>query len=129
MLNEYRFGTVENLNCFEDETIDILYFPITDSDNFPCGIKEKAEELIKEIINDYEKKGCKLDISALRLNARIISFFDNHKEWKNEISVLVADDMWDICTEKTYAISPDNGLYESFKKYFMEQLESKLFPK
>ena len=129
LFNKYGFRTVENSNCFEDETVDILYFPITDSADFPCDIRTKAEELIKEIILEFELNGCKLSILDSRLNARIISYMDSNKEWKNEISVLVASDDIDMWTEKTYIVNQNDGLYQSFKTYFMEQLENRLFTK
>lgn len=70
-----------------------------------------------------------LDISKLRLNARIIVFLDINGRWLNEISVVISDysaldDTW---IEEEYVIGCEDPLYESFKAYFMKRLGEILF--
>ena len=33
----FTFGKIERQNCFEDGTVNTLYFPVMDSDGFPKG--------------------------------------------------------------------------------------------
>ena len=123
MISDYRFENVEIQNCFEQGVTDIIYFPVIDSEDFPQEIRKKTEEIIDHIIHTN-----KLDISKLRLCARIIAYFDNNK-WLNEISVVISDysafdDTW---IEEEYSIGQEDSLYEPFKTYIMEQLEKILF--
>lgn len=130
MISRYRFEVIEGLNCFEDGVNNILYFPITDSEDFPREIREKAEEIIDGIIHAYElEKNCKLDLLKLCLNARIIVFIDRDGNWTKEISVLVSDSTGydDIWIEESYSVDTSDPLYEPFKIYFMKQLEERLF--
>lgn len=124
MLSNYKFEEIERQDCFEDGVNDILYFPVTDSKDFPPEIREKAEEIIGRIIHTYG-----LDISKLRLNARIIVFLDTYGKWQNEISIVISDySVFDgIWIEEEYIISQNDPLYEQFKTYFMKRLEEKLF--
>lgn len=130
MINTYQFGRVEDLNCFEDGVTNIVYFPVIDSLDFPKAIRDKAEEMIDSMIHIYEtENNCKLDLSKLCLNARIIAFVGNNGNWSYEIAVVISSNMEfdDLWIEKSYDISRNDCLYESFKEYFMEQLEKKLF--
>lgn len=131
MINLYQFGRVEDLNCFEDGATNIVYFPVTDSPDFPKSIRDKAEELIDSMIHTYEtENNCKLDLSKLCLNARILTFVGNSGNWSYEIAVVISgniEEIDDIWIERSYAISWDDLLYVQFKAYFMEQLEKKLF--
>lgn len=131
MIITYQFGRVEDLNCFEDDITNIIYFPVTDSLDFPKPIRDKAEEMIDSMIHTYEmENNCKLDLSKLCLNARIIAFVGNDGNWLYEIAVVMAgniEEIDDIWIERSYAISWDDLLYAEFKAYFMEQLEKKLF--
>lgn len=124
MLSDYKFEEIERQDCFEDGVNDILYFPVTDSKDFPPEIREKAEEIIGRIIHTYG-----LDISKLRLNARIIVFLDTNGKWQNEISIVISDySVFDgIWIEEEYIIGQNDPLYEQFKTYFMKRLEEKLF--
>lgn len=124
MIGDYKFGKVERQNCFEDGVNDILYFPIVDSNDFPSGIREKAEKIIERIVHTHG-----LDISKLRLNARIIVFLDTNGNWLNEISIVISDysaldDTW---IEEEYLIGHEDSLYEPFKAYFMKRLGEILF--
>ena len=124
MLSKYKFEEVERQECFEDGVNDILYFPITDSTDFPLEIREKAEEIIDCIIHTRD-----LDTSKLRLNARMIVFSDINGKWINEISIVISDystfdGTW---IEEGYIIEHDDPLYEPFKAYFMKRLEEILF--
>lgn len=131
MINTYQFGRVENLDCFEDGTINIVYFPVKDSLDFPKAIRDEAEEMIDSMIHIYEtENNCKLDLLKLCLNARIIAFVGNNDNWTYEIAVVISgniEEVDDIWIERSYAISRDDLLYVQFKAYFMEQLEKKLF--
>lgn len=131
MINTYQFGRVEDLDCFEDEITNIVYFPVTDSPDFPKAIRDKAEEMIDSMVHAYEtENNCKLDLSKLCLNARIIAFVDNNGYWSYEIAVVMAGsikEFYDIWFERSYAISRDDLLYAEFRAYFMEQLEKRLF--
>ena len=131
MINIYQFGRVEDQNCFEDGATNIIYFPVTDSPDFPKAIRNKAEEMIDSMVHAYEtENNCKLDLSKLCLNARIIAFVGNNGNWSYEIAVVISgniDEFDDIWIERSYAISRDNLLYVQFKAYFMEQLEKRLF--
>ena len=124
MLSDYKFEKVERQDCFEDDVNDILYFPVTDSKDFPPEIREKAEEIIGRIIHTYG-----LDISKLRLNARIIVFLDTNGKWQNEISIVISDySVFDgTWIEEEYIIGQNDPLYEQFKTYFMKRLEEILF--
>lgn len=117
---------------FEDGATNMIYFPvITDSQDFPKMIRDKAEEMIDSMIHAYKtENNCKLDLSKLCLNARIISFVGNGGNWSYEIAVVISSNIeepYDVWIERSYAISRDDFLYEQFKVYFMEQLEKKLF--
>ena len=131
MINTYQFGRVEDLNCFEDGATNILYFPVADSPDFPKVIRDKAEEMIDSMVHTYEtENNCKLDLSKLCLNARIIAFVGNNGNWSYEIAVVISgniEELYDVWSERSYAISRDDLLYAQFKAYFMEQLEKKLF--
>lgn len=131
MINTYQFGRVENLDCFEDDITNIVYFPITDSPDFPKAIRDKTEEMIGSMIHTYEtENNCKLDLSKLCLNARILTFVGNSGNWTYEIAVVISgniEEFDDIWIERSYAINWDDLLYVQFKAYFMEQLEKKLF--
>lgn len=124
MISNYRFEDIEIQNSFEDGVINTLYFPVTDSEDFPMAIRQKTEEIIAYIIHTH-----KLDISKLRLNARIIVYADKSGNWVNEISVVISDysasdDTW---IEEEYIIDEKDVLYELFKAYVMRQLEEILF--
>ena len=124
MISGYKFKEIEKLNCFEDETNSIFHFPITDSEEFPREIREKTEEIIESIVHAH-----KLDLSKLRLCARIILYSDRTGNWSNEISIVISDcstfdGTW---IEENYNIGHDDPLYEPFKAYIMKQLEEILF--
>ena len=79
MISKYRFGRIEDLNCFDDGVTNIIYFPVTDSPNFPKAIRDKAEAIIDSMVHAYEtENSCKLDLSKLCLNTRIIAFVGNN---------------------------------------------------
>ena len=124
MISNYRFEDIEMQNSFEEGVTDIIYFPVTDSEDFPTEIREKTEEIIDHIIHAH-----KLDISKLRLNARIIVYSDANCDWLNEISVLISDysafdDAW---IEEVYSIGHEDPLYAPLKAYVMKQIEEILF--
>lgn len=124
MISNYRFEDIEMQNSFEEGVTDMIYFPVTDSEDFPTEIREKTEEIIDHIIHAH-----KLDISKLRLNARIIVYSDANCDWLNEISVLISDysafdDAW---IEEEYSIGHEDPLYAPLKAYVMKQIEEILF--
>ena len=126
MISNYGFEDIEIQNSFEDRVTDIIYFPVTDSEDFPIEIREKTEEIINHIIHTH-----KLDISKLRLNARIIVYSDVNGNWLNEISVVISDysgdafdDAW---IEEEYSIGHEDPLYAPLKAYVMKQIEEILF--
>lgn len=124
MISNYRFEDIEMQNSFEDGVTDMIYFPVTDSEDFPMEIREKTEEIIDYIIHTH-----KLDISKLRLNARIIVYSDANCDWLNEISVLISDysafdDAW---IEEEYSIGHEDPLYAPLKAYVMKRMEEILF--
>ncbi len=105
----------------------MIYFPVTDSEDFPMEIREKTEEIIDRIIHTH-----KLDISKSRLNARIIVYSDADCNWLNEISVLISDyysagALEDAWIEEVYSIGHDDPLYVSLKAYVMKQIGKILF--
>ena len=130
MISGYGFGKTERQNCFEDGTVNTLYFPVMDSDGFPPEIRSKTGEIIENMLRAYEaENGCELDLSALCLNARMVVFMDKTGKWSYETAVVISgksgcDDVW---IEEDYSIKPEDHLYEIFRRYFMEQLESNLF--
>lgn len=126
MINNYRFEYIEMQNSFEEGVTEIIYFPVTDSEDFPTEIREKTEEILDHIIHTH-----KLDISKLRLNARIIVYSAANGDWLNEISVLISDyrasaidDMW---IEEVYSIGQEDPLYVPLKAYVMKRIEEILF--
>ncbi len=124
MISNYRFEDIEMQNSFEEGVTDMIYFPVTDSEDFPTEIREKTEEIIDHIIHAH-----KLDISKLRLNARIIVYSDANCDWLNEISVLISDysafdDAW---IEEEYSIGHEDPLYAPLKAYVMKRMEEILF--
>lgn len=125
MISNYRFEDIEMQNSFEEGVTDMIYFPVTDSEDFPMVIREKTEEIIDNIIHTH-----KLDISKLRLNARIIVYSDANGDWLNEISVLISDyysaldDAW---IEEEYSIGQEDPLYVPLKAYVMKQIGEILF--
>lgn len=127
MISNYRFEDIEIQNSFEDGVTDMIYFPVTDSEDFPMEIREKTEEIIDHMIHTDE-----LDISKLRLKARIIAYSDANYNWLNEISVMILDyysagafdDTW---IEEVYSIGREDSLYVPFKAYVMKRLEEILF--
>jgi hypothetical protein len=126
MISNYRFEDIEIQNSFEDGVTDMIYFPVTDSEDFPMEIREKTEEIIDYIIHTH-----KLDISKLRLNARIIVYSDINCNWLNEISVMIsdysADALDDAWIEEVYSIGHEDPLYAPLKAYVMKQVEEILF--
>lgn len=126
MISNYGFEDIEIQNSFEDGVTDIIYFPVTDSEDFPIEIREKTEEIIDYIIHTH-----KLDISKLRLNARIIAYSDVNCNWLNEISVMIsdysADALDDAWIEEVYSIGHEDPLYTPLKAYVMKQIEEILF--
>lgn len=124
MLSSYKFEEVERQDCFEDGVNDILYFPITDSKDFPREIREKAEEIIGRIVHTHD-----LHVSKLCLNARIVVFSDTNGKWLNEISIVISDSSAFDGTwiEEEYIISHEDSLYVPFKTYFMKQIEEIVF--
>lgn len=128
MLNRFKFEDVEMQNSFEEGVTDMIYFPVTDSEDFPTEIRKKTEEIIDHIIHAH-----KLDISKLRLNARIIVYSDANCDWLNEISVLISDDYYsadafdDAWIEEEYSIGHEDPLYAPLKAYVMKQIEEILF--
>ena len=126
MISNYRFEDIEIQNSFEEGVTDMIYFPVTDSEDFPMEIREKTEEIIDYIIHTH-----KLDISKLRLNARIIVYSDANCDWLNEISVLIsdysADALDDAWIEEEYSIGHDDPLYVPLKSYVMKQIGEILF--
>lgn len=130
MLSKYKLEKIDRQNCFEDGVSNILYFPITDSGDFPRGIRSKTENIIDGMINTYEvDNNCKLDLTRLHLNARMVVFMDKSGNWSKEISVVVSgasasDDIW---IEGEYSIEDGDSLYKPFRAYFMRRLEEKLF--
>lgn len=125
-----RFGKIENQSCFEDGTVNTLYFPVMNSVDFPKGIRDKTEAIIENMIYNYEmENNCNLDLSALCINARLDVFMDKTGKWSYEISVVISggngcDDVW---IEEDYTIKPGDHLYKHFRRYFMEQMEKSLF--
>lgn len=130
MLSKYKFGKIDRQNCFEDGVSNILYFPITDSEDFPQEIRDKAENIIDGMINTYEvDNNYKLDLNRLHLNMRMVVFIDKSGKWSKEISIVISgisisDDIW---IEGEYSIEDGDSLYKPFRAYFMKQLEEKLF--
>jgi hypothetical protein len=126
MISNYRFEDVEMQNSFEEGVTDMIYFPVTDTEDFPTEIREKTEEIIDHIIHAH-----KLDISKLRLNARIIVYSDANCNWLNEISVMIsdysADALDDAWIEEVYSIGHEDPLYAPLKAYVMKQVEEILF--
>jgi len=126
MISNYRFEDIEIQNSFEDGVTDMIYFPVTDSEDFPMEIREKTEEIIDYIIHTH-----KLDISKLRLNARIIVYSDINCNWLNEISVMIsdysADALDDAWIEEVYSIGHEDPLYAPLKAYVMKRIEEILF--
>ncbi len=126
MISNYRFEDIEIQNSFEDGVTDMIYFPVTDSEDFPMEIREKTEEIIDYIIHTH-----KLDISKLRLNARIIVYSDINCNWLNEISVMIsdysADALDDAWIEEVHSIGHEDPLYAPLKAYVMKRMEEILF--
>ena len=126
MISNYRFEDIEIQNSFEDGVTDMIYFPVTDSEDFPMEIREKTEEIIDYIIHTH-----KLDISKLRLNARIIVYSDINCNWLNEISVMIsdysADALDDAWIEEVHSIGHEDQLYAPLKAYVMKRMEEILF--
>ncbi len=130
MISKYGFEYTERVDCFGDGVSNILYFPITDSEGFPQGIRDKAESIIDGMINIYETdNNRKLNLPRLRLSARIVVFMDKSGNWSWEISIVISgtsapDDIW---LEGEYSIEDGDSLYVPLKAYVMKQLEEKLF--
>lgn len=104
---------------------NIFYFPIPDSEDIPQEVREKAEQLIDQVVHTH-----KLDTSKLHLNVRMVVFSVSNGKWSNEISIVISDgDTCDngIWVEKEYSIGHEDSLYESFKTYIVKQLEEILF--
>ena len=130
MISGYEFGKTEIQDCFEDGTVNTLYSPVMDSVDFPKGIRDKTEAIIENMIYNYEtENNCNLDLSAMCINAKLDVFMNKTGKWSYEIAVVISgksgcDDVW---IEEDYSIKPEDHLYEIFRRYFMEQLESNLF--
>lgn len=122
MLSQYQFKKVYDMKSFQEETPSPISFPINDSADFPSEVREKAEELIDEIIHDNSLQ----DLSKLSLDARIQVCFNNEGSTTLNISVFITDDR-DLCLQKDTAVHNGDPLYESVRKYFMQQLEKTLF--
>ena len=122
MLSQYQFKKVYDMKSFQEETPSPISFPINDSADFPSEVREKAEELIDGIIHDNSLQ----DLSKLSLDARIQVCFNNEGSPTLNISVFITDDL-DICIQKDVAVNNGDPLYESVRKYFMQQFEKTLF--
>lgn len=132
MLSKYYFREQYTENSFRDDSSSgMIYFPITDAEDFPSAIRNKAEEMIDDLISAYEKENkCVLDLLTLRLNARIEVYFNQKNIPVSNISVIISNDYGDdeLWINKDVEIKHGDILYEPFKKYFLQQLESILFP-
>ena len=130
MLSSFAFHKMESRDCFEGGSGGSLYFPILDSLDFPKSVRNKAEQMIHRMIYDYEReKSCRLDLSEFDLDARVIVSMDNNGSWLDEIEVLISgfmesDEVWLVECQR---IHKDDALYKPFKRYFMKQLEKRLF--
>ena len=130
MISRYNFKEIDKRNCFEDGEHHAFYFPVKDSMDFPKEIRDKTEEMIDSLVYAYElENNCTLDLSKLRLDARLETFADHSGNWLNEILVVISGstDSDDIWIEKSYNISKEDCLYKPFKAYFMEQIERNIF--
>lgn len=131
MLSKYNFGQQYTKNSFQDDcSSGMIYFPITDTEDFSSAIRDKTEELIDDLISAYEKENnCVLDLSRLCLNARMEVYFNQENTTMRDIRVMIEgnyneDYLW---LDKSINIVCGDILHEPFKKYFMQQLESILF--
>lgn len=130
MIEGYKFEQTDERNCFEDGEHNVLYFPVKDSMDFPKEIRDKTEEVIDSMVYAYElENNCTLDLSKLRLDARLETFAEHSGNWSYEILVVISgstafDDIW---IEREYAIGRNDPLYKPFKAYFMEQIEQNIF--
>ena len=130
MIGRYKFEETDERNCFEDGEHHAFYFPVKDSMDFPKEIRDKTEEMIDSLVYAYElENNCTLDLSKLRLDARLETFADHSGNWLNEILVVISgstafDDIW---IEGEYTIGRHDPLYKPFMAYFMEQIERKIF--
>lgn len=131
MIEKYGFMEQYAKNSFQDNcNTGIIYFPVDDSESFPCVIRDKAEELIDDLIFTYENEnGNPLDLSKLRLNARIEVYLSCQNIPVSNISVIIANDYGDdeLWMNKDAEIKHGDILYKPFKEYFMKQLEKSLF--
>ena len=127
-INIYRFGKIENISSFTDNTSNNIYFPISDSSEIPSLILDKTEEMIRCMLHDYEvEKGYILDLSKLCLCARLVAFINKEGKAIKGISVIIFGIDENECIEDEYRIVEGDALYEPFREYFMEQLEKSLF--
>ena len=118
MIGNYKFKEVDERNCFDDGEHSALYFPVNDSMDFPREIRDKTKEIIDSIISAYElENNCTLDLSRLRLDARIEAFKDNNGNWSSAILVVITGDtsFRDTWIEGEYIISRNDPLYMRFK--------------
>lgn len=130
MLSKYEFKKQNITNSFQDRESDgFFYFPINDSVDFPKFIREKAEELINELIETYEKENGKIfDSSKFYLDARIEVYFNQDRIPIENICIFIDNIEGDLGFEKNMQITPENTLYYAlFKSYFVAQLEKVLF--
>lgn len=131
MLSRYQFKEVYDLNSFQEDASNPIFFPVSDNEDFPGEIREKAEEMIDSLIAAYEKENnCALDLSKLRLNARVEVYFNQDNKPIGNISVVMVSDNSedpDLWIENDIDIYYGDDLYEPLKKYFMQQLEKVLF--
>lgn len=129
MLSSFAFHKIEDRDCF-DGVADAMYFPISDSLDFPKSIRNKAEQIIHRMLYVYEREhSCHLDLSELDLEANIGVSWDKDGKQTNEIEVLISgcmgnDEVWLVECQR---ILKDDVLYKPFKRYFMKQVEKRLF--
>ena len=131
MLSKYGFAKQYLKDSFQDNcSSGMIYFPINDSADFPCVIREKAEEIIDNLIGTYEKEsGNTLDLSNFSLDARIEIFFDQENIPIENIGIFIGGIDDDLVLEQNMKITPENMLYGLFKSYFLSRIEKTLFEK
>lgn len=130
VIDIHKFGKVENMDSFTDNTSNNIYFPVLASSEIPYVILVKTEEMIEAMLCKYKSEnGYIPELSELCLCARLVVSFNKEGKSIREISVVITglDGCEDIWIENEYRIVKENTLYKPFKEYFMKKLENILF--
>ena len=128
MLSKYGFQKIANYDSFTDDSgIDTIFFPVTDEPEFPEEIRIKAENLIDNLLEEYQtEQGRNPVCEQIELSANVEIYFQKRVPCYH-LQVGIIDFAYEISHWTEYIIDTDDALYQPFRGYMLQQLEKSLF--